>query len=287
MAAETGLTTKLSKAIEVEFVNKFGLQVGALIELLNVRRKVEMPLGATIKTYKSSVTLAEGKVAKGDIIPLSEVKKEVADTFELEWNKFRKAVAIEDIQMYGAKQALMNTDEALLKEVQKGIRKKLIDNLAKGTGKAEGVGLQAALAQGWGAVQTVFEDDAVQTIAFANPQDIADYLAKANISIQTAFGLSYVENFMGASVVVISPLVPAKTIYATAPENLVIAYAPMNGEAGSTFDFYSDDTGLVGITHDTAKERLQAETILANAMVLFAERLDGVVVVTIRDAVEA
>lgn len=287
MAAEKGLTTKLVKAVEIEFVDQFGKNIGALLELLNVRRKMEMPIGSTIKTYKSSVTLENAAVLPGDIIPLSEVKKEPATSYELEWNKFRKAVTIEDIQKYGSKQALENTDADLLKEVQKGIRKKLIDNLEEGTGKTEGVGLQAALAKSWGAVQTAFEDDAVQTIAFANPSDIADYLAKANITIQTSFGLNYVENFMGVSVVVISPLIPAKKIYATAPENLVLAYAPMSGEAGSTFDFYTDETGLIGITHDTTKQRLQAETILANAMVLFAERIDGVFIVNIKDAVEA
>lgn len=39
-----------------------------------------------------------------------------------------------------------------------------------------GEGLQVAMAQAWGKVQVVFEDDEVRTIAFASPLDVATEL---------------------------------------------------------------------------------------------------------------
>lgn len=282
MAAEANLTEKFVKAQSIDFVETFGKQIKDLMTMLAIERKIAMPIGTTIKTYKTKVTLDGTKVAKGDIIPLSKVEFTEGDPIELAFEKKRKAVAIEDIQKYGYEQAIVRTDDALLKELQRGIRKSFFDQLGKGTGAATGAGLQSALAQAWGSVQTVFEDDAVKTIAFVNPADIADYLAKAQITLQTAFGLTYVENFLGVSVVVISTLVPKKTIYATAAENLVLAYAPASsGEVSRAFDFTTDETGLIGITRDTDKTRLTAETTTYSATVLFAERLNGVIKVTI------
>ena len=287
-APEDKITKVFAKAQSIDFVNRFGEGLKTLLDLLGVERMISMPIGSTIQTYKSSVTLDGGDVAPGAIIPLSEVKQEPAEKYELAWKKHRKAVTAEDVQKYGFEQSIVNTDNLLIKELQKGIRQNIINQLATATGVAQGVGLQGACAQAWGGVQVVFEDDGVDTIGFLNPLDIADYLEKANVTIQNAFGLSYIENFLGFKVAVITSLVPKNTVYATAPENLVFAYGTMNGgELARAFDFYTDETGIVGVTHDIVKQRLQAETITASATVLFAERIDGVIKSTIADAVGA
>ncbi|WP_066924682.1 hypothetical protein [Murdochiella massiliensis] len=283
MTAENNLTEKMVKAQSIDFVETFGKQLQSLFDMLGVERKVGLTAGSTIKTYKSSVTLNGTKVAKGDIIPLSQVKVEDGDPIELSWDKKRKAVAVEDIQKYGFEQAINVTDQKLLREIQKGVRNSLFAYLEKGTGKATGDGLQGAIAQGWGQVQVAFEDDAVRTVVFANPLDVADYLAKAQITIQTAFGLNYVENFLGADVVVLSSAITKGKLYATAAENLVFAYAVVaGGEIGKAFDFTTDETGIIGVTKDVNKQRLTAETIALSGTALYAERLDGVVVVTIK-----
>lgn len=280
--AEQNITQTLTKAQSIDFANQFGLQVGKLIELLGVQRKIQLTAGSTINTYKSSVTLDGTAVAKGAVIPLSEVKLEPGDPISLTWDKKRKAVAVEDVQTYGFDQAIARTDSELLRELQKGIRTNLIAQLAKGTGTATGVGFQAALANAWGGVQTAFEDDEVRTIAFVNTMDVAEYLGKAQITIQTAFGLNYVENFLGIDVVILTSLIPTGTFYATAADNLVLAFASVSGgEINKAFDFTVDETGLLGVTHDINKQRLTAETVTLSGIVLFAERLDGVIIGTI------
>ena len=75
-----------------------------------------------------------------------------------------------------------------------------------------------------------------------------------------------------------------KIIYATASDNLCIAYAKVDGgEINRAFDFVTDETGIIGVTHDVDKTRLTAETTKLSASVLFAERTDGVVKITITE----
>lgn len=288
MAQLENLTEKLVKVQSIDYVEIFGQSIQKLKDMLKIEREIKLPIGSTIKTYVSTVTLDGTKVAKGDIIPLSKVERKEGDPIELEWNKKRKAVAAEDVQKYGFENAIATTDKLLLKEQQKEVKKSFFAQLAKGTTTVTGTGLQASFAQAWGSVATKFEDDDISTIAFVNPMDVADYLATANITVQEAFGLRYIENFMGVDVAVISTSVPAKTLYATAADNLVLAYADLaSGELAKVFDFVMDETGIIGVTHDIDKTRLTAETVTASATVLFAERLDGIVKVTIKAAGEA
>lgn len=288
MAAENNLTEKFAKAQSIDFVEQFGKSIKKLLEMLKIERRMTLPVGATIKTYSSKVTLDGTKVAKGDIIPLSKVETTEGDPIELAWDKKRKAVAIEDIQAYGFEQAVSKTDTELLRELQKEIKKNFFAQLAKGTTSVSGVGLQGAMAKAWGGVAGKFEDDDVTTIAFVNPTDVADYLATAQITVQTAFGLRYVENFLGVDVAIMSTSVAAKTLYATASDNLCLAQANMAGsEIAKAFDFTTDETGIIGVTHDVNKQRLTAETVTASATVLFAERLDGIVKATITEAAAA
>lgn len=278
MAAEVGLTTVLEKAVAIDHVEQFGKSVKSFTDLIGAYRPTAMPVGSTVKTYTSKTTLAGGKVPKGEIIPLSEVQVVPGASYELEYDKRRKAVPAEDIQKYGFASAVERTDSALLKELYKNIRTTLVANLATGTGTATGEGVQATLAQSWGKIQVAFEDDAVKTVAFINPLDVADYLAKAEISTQTMFGMRYLENFLGTDVTLLSAQVPKGTLYMTAANNLNIAYADVRGELQKAFNFTADESGFIGILHDIQHERLTAETVTLSGIILYAERLDGVVV---------
>lgn len=279
---EVNLTRQLIKAQEIDIVNRFGKQFTSLQELLGIYEAIPMRVGDTLKTYTSSVTLAGGEVEPGAVIPLSQVKMEEGEPITLAYDKRRKAVPAEDIQKFGFERAVRNTDEVLLKELQKNIRKKLVDNLANATGAVEGTGLQEALAQGWGAVEVAFEDDAVETIAFVNPKDVANYLGQAQLVTQTMFGMKYVEGFLGVNVVFMNALIPEGTAYVTAAKNLNLAFADVGGEMNKAFNFTKDSTGVIGILHDIQHDRLTSETVTISGMVLYAERLDGVVKATIK-----
>ena len=284
MAAETNLIKKadLARAREIEFTYNFSENVRKLMEALGVTRKIAKQAGTVLKAYKATGTLQNGAVAEGDIIPLSKYTTAAVSLGEITLKKWRKATSAEAIVERGYDQAVEMTTDRMLRDVQKAIRADLFGFLATGTGKADGVDLRSALAQAWGQLQVKYEDDAIQAVYFVNPLDIANYLGAAQITTQTAFGMTYVEDFLGLGTVIMNASVPKGKIYATAKENIVLYYIPVNGaDLGEAFDFTSDETGYIGIHETPDYTNMTASDTVVNGMVFFAERIDGVVVGTI------
>ncbi len=281
--AENIITSEdLARAREIDFVTTFGGSISKLMEAMGVTRKVPKQAGTVLKAYKASGELGSGVVAEGAAIPLSKYKTEAIPCKEITLKKWRKAASAEAIIDRGYDQAVdMLTDE-MLRDVQKSIRKDFFAFLATGTGSASGATFQEALAKSWGQLQVLFDDDGVSCVFFMNPLDVAGYLATAPITMQTAFGMSYVANFLGLGTVVLNASVPQGKIYATAPDNLVLYYIPVNGaDLNGAFDFTADDTGYIGIHEEADYTTMTAADTVVCGMELFAERLDGVVVATI------
>ena len=286
MAADPKLIKKtdLARVREIDFTLMFTESLRKLTEALGVTRKVAKQAGTVLKTYKATGTLEDGAVAEGDTIPLSKYTTEAVSYGEITLKKWRKATSAEAIIERGYDQAVGMTTERMLKDVQKAIRKDFFTFLGTGTGTATGAGLQAALSQTWGKLQTLFEDDDIQAVHFINPLDIADYLATATITTQTAFGMTYIEDFLGMGKVFMNSSVPKGTIYSTAQDNLVLYYVPVNGaDLNEAFSFTSDETGYIGIHEEPDYTNMTASDTVVNGMTLFAERLDGVVKTTITE----
>lgn len=284
MAAETNLIKKsdLVKAREIDFTLMFGESVKKLVEALGITRKIAKQAGTTLKSYKATGTLESGAVAEGDTIPLSKYKTEAVTYGEITLNKWRKATSAEAIIDRGYDQAVSMTTDRMLKDVQKAIRTNFFTFLATGTGSATGAGLQATLAQSWGQLQVLFEDDAISSVYFINPLDIADYLSDASVTTQTAFGMTYIEDFLGLGTIILNSSVPKGKVYATAKDNIVLYYIPVNGaDLGEAFEFTSDETGYIGIHEQPDYTNMTASDTVVNGMTLFAERIDGIVVGTI------
>lgn len=285
--AETNLIKKadLARVREVEFTEMFSGGIRKLIEALGITRKFPKQAGTVLKAYTATGTLEDGTVAEGDTIPLSKYTTVPVAYGEITLKKWRKATSAEAIIERGYDQAVEMTTDRMLRDVQASIRSEFFDFLADGTGTAAGTGLQATLAQAWGQLQVKFEDDDIQAVYFVNPLDIADYLASAQITTQTAFGFTYVENFLGLGTVIMNSSVPKGKIYATAKENIVLYYIPVNGaDLGEAFSFTADQTGYIGIHEEPDYTNMTASDTVINGMTLFAERLDGIIVGTIGGA---
>lgn len=282
--AETNLIKKadLARAREIDFALQFSESAKKLIEALGITRKIAKQAGTSLKAYKAVGTLESGDVAEGDTIPLSKYTTEPVSYGEITLKKWRKATSAEAIVERGYDQAVSTTTDRMLKDVQKAIRSNFFAFLATGTGAATGTDLQDVLAHMWGQLQVKFEDDAIESAFFVNPLDIADYLADAQISTQTAFGMTYVQDFLGLGTVIINASVPKGKVYATAKDNLVLYYIAVNGaDLGEAFSFTSDETGYIGIHEEPDYTNMTASDTVINGMTLFAERIDGVVVGTI------
>lgn len=272
----------LAKVRDVDFTERFTTDLGTLMKMLGVTRKIEKKAGETLKVYKVTGTLESGTVAEGEIIPLSKYQTTYTAIGEAELKKWRKVTTAEAISEKGYGQAVNDTNDKMLKDIQKGVRSQFITFLGTGTGTATGVGLQAAMAQVWGQMQVLFEDTSIQTVYFMNPLDVADYLGSAQISTQTAFGMSYIENFLGMGTAILASDIPKGKIYSTAAENIVLYYIPVtSSDMAQAFRLTSDATGLIGIHTEPTYNNLSTETVAASGVGLFAEKLDGIVVGTI------
>lgn len=286
--AQTGATVAddMKKVREVDFINKFTHDgINKLLEILGVTNKIKVVEGETLYSYTSTVTLESGAVAEGEVIPLSEVVQEKTPVGTATLGKWRKATTAEAIVKSGKNEAVNETDAKLLKKVQGGVKANMftfINGTITGSVSATGVGLQQALANAWGNLQVAFEDDDVETVFFLNPLDVATYLGTATVTTQTAFGFSYIENFLGLGTAILSGSITKGTFVATAKQNIRCVYINMSGDLASEFNMTTDETGLIGISSGyTNQERAQVETLVMSGVAFTVEYAGGVVKGTI------
>ena len=289
--AETNVikAAQMSKVREVDFVAQFAHKsLSKLIEVLGVTRKLPMQEGTTLYMYTTSGTLQSGAVPEGEVIPLSQYQRDKTPVCEMSLSKWRKATTAESIMKSGYSEAVEETDAKLLSDVQKTIRTSfftLLNGTITGSTAVSGVGLQKALAAAWAQLQIKFEDDTAAAVYFVNPVDMGDYLGNANITMQNAFGLNYIENFLGLGTVILTSQITAGTFLATAKENIILYYLSMNGDIAGKFGLTVDDLGYIGIKTDIPTEnRAQLETLVMAGINFFVEYAAGVVKGTITAA---
>ena len=271
---------------EVDFVAQFTHNsLAKLIEVLGVTRKIPMMEGTTMYVYSMSGSLQNGAVTEGDVIPLSKITQTKTAVGEITLKKWRKAVSAEAIKKSGLQTAVVETDAKLLSLVQQGIRTDLftfLNGTITGAETVAGTGLQAALANAWGALQVAFEDDTAEAVYFVNPLDVADYLGKANISVQTAFGMNYIENFLGLGTVILTSQITQGTFVATAKQNIILYYLTMNGDVADAFSLTTDELGYIGINSGLQNtERAQIESLVMDGIQFLVEYAGGVIKGTI------
>lgn len=273
-------TEQLAKVLDVDFVNRFNGGVTKLVELLSVHNIETLAAGTQIEVYKTSGVLQDGSnIAEGEVIPLSQYKHELVDTHKLAFKKYRKATSAEAVITRGYEQAVTKTDNAMLADIQKALRNDIFAGISSGTGAiAAGEtpqNMQQALAFAWAALETAYENESATPVYFLNPVDVAKHIGNAQVTMQTSFGLTYIENFIGLGTAIVDAKVPAGTIFATAKENLNVYAADISGAQG--FDFYMDESGLVGIHHDARYENVSLETVAMTGLFVFPELIDGII----------
>lgn len=283
--ANTIMQEDLARVRVADFNLQFTGNLQKLIEALGVTRKIPVQEGAALKMLKVTGTLESGVVAEGELIPLSKYETEEVPVGEVKLNKWRKGTTAEAILKGGYDQAVGATTDKMVRDIQKTIRGGLFTFMATGNGKAEGSTLQAALANAWGKLAVLFEDDAVDTVYFLNPMDVSEYLGTAQVEMQTLFGMTYIKNFLGLGDVFLNSNVPAGKFYATAKENIVLYYVNVgSGDIQRAFGLTTDETGYIGINEYADKDTARVIDLVMSGVTFFPERQDGIVVGTIAGA---
>lgn len=290
--AESGLTKTTDitvKAREVDFVTRFTDNWNSLREILGIMRPIRKAPGTTLTSYTATVSLEQGDVAEGDKIPYSQAKVAPATYEDLTLKKWAKAVSIEAVNQYGATIAVQKTDDAFLNELQTEVLDDFYEFLQTGSLNLSEVNFQMAVAMAIGSVVDKFKKlrkDTTSIVVFVNTLDAYRYLGAAEISVQTANGLTYLENFLGASTVILSSEIPTGTIIATPADNIVLYYVdPGDGEFKQLGLDYTvqGETNLIGFHANGNYSTAVGESFAIMGMKLWAEYLDAIAVVKVDD----
>lgn len=286
----TTTTTQFSQMTvkELDFITRFESTWQALIEILGIMRPIEKQPGTKLVSSVASITLANGTVAEGDEVPLSLATVTPVAYADLTFKKYRKAVTVEAVDKYGAAIAVQKTDDALLNELTGNV----LDDFYTfaQTGQLTGTydTFQMAVAMAVAKVKNkwkVMRRDYSNIVTFVNTLDIGEYLGGAPISIQTAYGMEYLKNFLGADTVIVTSEIPQKTVLATPADNIVLYYSdPSNAdfkELGLDYTTGNGPTNLIGIHKEGNYGRVMGETHALMGMKLWAEYLDGIANITI------
>ena len=271
---------------ELDFVTRFAKNWDALREILGVMRPIRKTNGTTLKSYNASITL-EDSVGEGEDIPYSTASVEEVYKADLTVEKYAKAVSIEAVNKYGADIAIEKTDEAFLNELQAKVLDRFYAFLQTGTLTASYDTFQMAVAMAIGKVIDKFKTmrrNVTEVVVFVNTLDAYEYLGASNLSLQTAFGMQYVKDYMGASTMILSSEIPSGKVIAVPSENIDLYYTdPSDSEYAKMGLIYTTDgqTNLVGFHVDGNYKKAIGESFALMGMALWAEYLDGIAVITV------
>lgn len=275
---------------EVDFVTSFGREITALTEVMGISRPIKKANGTMLTAKRATGELQSGSVAEGDLIPLSQFEVEPVDFQPIELLKYRKAVTIEAIEKYGLETAVGMTDEEFKVQLQDDVLAQFYNFLLTGQLTSEETTFQMAVAMAIGRVKDAFKKmhrSATGVAVFANTLDVYEYLGGAQITVQTAFGMDYVENFLGADILFFSSEVPQGRVIATPVNNLNVYYVdPADSEFAQAGLAYTTDADVpyIGFHTEGVYQRAQSESYAIIGLTIFAEYLNAVAVITITDA---
>ena len=280
-------------AREVDFVTRFAQNWDALREILGIIRPIEKAAGTKLTSYVASMKgeLQGGSsVGEGEEIPYTEFQVKPATYADVVLEKYAKAVSIEAVTKYGATVAVQKTDEAFLNELQNVVMGRFYTFLATGSLTDTATTFQMAVAKSIGLVKDKFKrihKNVTGVVTWVNTLDAYEYLGAANLTVQTAFGIDYVENFMGAQTLILSSEIARGKVISTPIDNIDLYYInPNNSDFAQLGLVYTTDgeTNLIGFHANGDYSHAVGESFALMGMALWAEYLDGISVVTVTGA---
>lgn len=286
----TGQAQIQVRAREIDFVTSFGKNMKALLDIMGITRMIKKANGTVLKTKKASGTLQSGDIGEGEEIPMSQyhVEETPFDTIKIE--KYRKGVSLEAISEKGYDAAVEMTDAEFKADLQNVILNKFYTQLKMGALVGHEATWQMAIAMSIGRVKDKFEKmkrTATGVAVWVNTLDVYKYVGAAEITMQTAFGMNYIKNFLGADILFVSSQIPENTVIATPLNNLIAYYVdPADSEFVKAGLAYTTDseTGFIGFHAQGTYERAISDMFAIMGVRLFAEYLDAIAYIAVGES---
>lgn len=305
--ANTSDSAALNAALDQEFVKNFQGDATRLMEILGIFGVETVAAGTALKMLKVTGALNNSKTdaskssdtdaaavtlgsssgtayVEGDEVALSKFSAEYEAVGEVVARPYRKMTTAAAIQKSGYVNAVLKTDQKMESLLYADVVSQFFTFLATGTGTAAGKGLQACAANVDATLGDTLEtngDSTSRIIHFVSRQDAAEYIGGATITDQSAFGLTYLENFVGLTNVFLTNKVAKGTMYATPAENLHLFGTDYSALAQAGLPYATDADGLIGIAHTPAYDRVSVETNVLTGCTIFPEVKDYIVKGTI------
>lgn len=292
MAALDGLTKAENFSIsarEQDFVTVFNDNWEALRRIMGIMRPIRKTPGTKLVSSVVTVTLEDGDVAEGELIPFSEAQVIPVAYGDINVEKYAKSVSIEAVAKYGAEIAIEKTDDQFRTELQNRVLTNFYGFLNTGALTGTASTFQAALAKAKGLVLNKFQKmrkSVTNVVGFANVLDFYDYLGAAEITVQTQFGMTYVQNFLGYSTLFLmsEPDVARGDVIAVPVENIDLYYIdPSDSDFAKLGLQYTvaGETNLIGFHAEGDYSRATGATYALMGMTLWAEYLDGIAIISV------
>ena len=287
--ANTITAADIAKSQDIEMLTNFNDELNRLTEILGLFDPEIVAAGTAMFQYTVTGSLNTTPVTEGDEVPLSKYTVTPTQLDPITIKPYRKLTTAQAILKGGYENAIAKTDKKMIGQVRSGILTDFFTFLGNGTGTATGAGLQATLAQVTAKIQDETEkndDFSGSIVYFVNPYDIADYLASAQVTTQTVFGMTYIQSFLGVENIMVTNKVTAKTVYATPVENIHIYGIDFStlGDAGLAYT--TQDGSLIGVHHEGAYNRTSSETYVLSGALFLPEYKNYIVKGTITDPTE-
>lgn len=272
---------------EIDFVSRFESNWDALREILGIMNPIRKTPGTKLVSSRASIVLQDGAVAEGDEVPLSQATVVPVTYKDITLQKYRKRVTAEAVDKYGAAIAIQKTDDALLNELQGKVLDEFYNFALTGELTSSEATFQMAVAMAIAQVKDKFKKMRLNysnIVVFANTLDVGRYVGTANITMQTQNGVEYLKNFLGAETMIVSSEIPEGTVLAIPADNIVLYYIdPADGDfaqLGLVYTTGNGVTNLIGVHKEGVYDHVSGDTHVVMGMVLWAEYLDAIAVVT-------
>lgn len=278
-----------TQAREMDFVTRFANNWQHLLDIIGVTRDIVKPAGTQLVSKYAEVALEDGEVAEGGEIPYSQASVKTKDYEKIKIEKYSKGVSLEAINEHGYDDAVGLTDDQFLFELQNRVTNKFYAFVNEGTLTSAKSTFQSALSEAQGRVRNQWQKmgkGITDVVGWCNMLDAYDYLGAAGITVQSEFGMNYIENFLGYKKLFLCSdnQIESGVIIATPVENIINYHvSPDDSDYAKAGLAYTTDgvTNLIGFHTQGNYGTAVSEAFALMGITVMAEYINGVAVVNI------